>query len=140
MRRSYVPFALAVPAFAAGLLAASALPASAKFSVCNTTAQPATVALGFYNGKEWGSAGWWTIAPGGCTMLINEPLISRYYYLYAEHQNVGGAWDGDRSFCVKSGHFSIQGRTNCLSHGYEVRRFFQVDTGTSPDWTENLAD
>jgi uncharacterized membrane protein len=129
-----------MPVLAASLLVASAHPASAKFSVCNKTAHPATVALGFFTGKTWASSGWWAIPAGACTPLIGEPLIARYYYVYAEHQDVGGAWYGDRSFCVGTGNFTIQGRANCPAQGYEVRRFFQVDTGNAPDWTENLAD
>ena len=131
---------LAVPAFAASLVAASADPAAAKLSVCNKTAHPAAVALGSFDGKDWTSAGWWTVAAGECAALVNEPLPARYYYLYAEHRDVGGAWEGDRSFCVKQGHFEFRGRADCLAHGYEAKRFFQVDTGKSAEWTENLAD
>jgi uncharacterized membrane protein len=131
---------LAVPALAGSFLAASALPAAAKLAVCNKTMHAASLALGFFNGKNWGSAGWWTVAAGSCTALIDEPLNGRFYYVYAEHHDVGGAWEGDRSFCVKQGRFAILSRTDCTAQGYEVKRFFQVDTGTSTDWTENLAD
>jgi uncharacterized membrane protein len=129
-----------LPAVAATLLTLSADPAAAKFSVCNKTAFPASVALGFFNGKQWASSGWWRIDAGDCAALIEEPLLARFYYVYAAHENLGGAWEGDRSFCVGSGRFTIVGRADCLAHGYEVKRFFQVDTGNAPDWTENLAD
>lgn len=124
---------------AASLLAAAS-PAAAKFSVCNRTAHPASVALGFFDGKFWTSVGWWTVAARDCAALINEPLNARYYYLYAEHEGVGGTWDGDRSFCVKQAPFNLQGRADCLAHGFDVKRFFQVDTGNSIDWIQNLAD
>jgi len=137
---SRLPASLAVPALAASLLALSAYPADARLSVCNKTVHPATVALGFFDGKSWTSAGWWTVPAGECAALVNEPLPARFYYLYAEHQDVGGAWGGDRSFCVKQGHFEFHGRSDCLAQGYEPKRFFQVDTGNSADWTENLAD
>jgi uncharacterized membrane protein len=115
-------------------------PADASLNVCNKTAHPASVAVGFFNGKAWSSAGWWTVSAGGCESVIKEPLNARYYYLYATHLDVGGAWDGDRSFCVKPGRFAIEGRGECLEQGYEMRRFFEGDTGNSSDWTENLAD
>jgi uncharacterized membrane protein len=115
-------------------------PAEAGLSVCNKTAHPASVVLGFFDGKVWSSAGWWSVASSGCTELVSTPLSARFYYLYAVHQDIGGAWDGDRSFCVAEGQFNIRGREGCLSQGYEIRRFFQVDTGNSPDWIENLAD
>lgn len=125
----------------AALLGASiAAPANAGFSVCNKTTHPASVALGYYDGADWSSAGWWNIVAGACAELITTPLPARYYYVYAVHQDVGGAWDGDRSFCVATNSFRIKGRRDCLAQGHEVRRFFQVDTGNSPDWTENLAD
>ena len=115
-------------------------PASAALLVCNKTDHPASVALGFVDGQGWKSAGWWKIAPGNCAQLISQPLNARYYYLYGVHQEVGGAWDGDRSFCVTTGQFTIHGRVNCEAQGYEARPFFQVDTGNAPNWTENLAD
>ena len=124
----------------ATLLGVSTDPAAARFSVCNKTGHPTSIALGFFNGKQWASSGWWKIAAGYCAALIEEPLPGRFYYLYAEHENLGGAWEGDRSFCVGSGHFAIVGRADCSAHGYEIKRFFQVDTGNSPEWTENLAD
>jgi len=127
---------LVVP-FMAGTFPASA---NAALTVCNKTAHPASVAVGFFSGKTWSSAGWWTVSAGGCEGVIKEPLNARYYYLYAAHLDVGGAWDGNRSFCVMSGRFAIQGRSDCLTQGYEMRRFFEVDTGNSSDWTENLAD
>jgi uncharacterized membrane protein len=129
-----------LPVIAATLLGLSTHPAAARFSVCNKTANPASIAIGFFNGKDWTSSGWWKVAPGGCAAVIDEPLLARYYYVYAEHEELGGAWEGDRSFCVGTGRFSIAGRGNCTAHGYETKRFFQVDTGNAPDWTENLAD
>lgn len=140
MSRFPSPSKIAAAACAACLLAAFTDPASAKLAVCNKTEHPASVALGYFDGAHWASSGWWTVAPGDCTALISEPLAARYYYLYAEHHDVGGAWDGDRSFCVGRGRFTAEGRADCLAHGYEARRFFQVDTGDSRDWTENLAD
>jgi uncharacterized membrane protein len=132
---------LICPALIATLLGVTIHPAAARFSVCNKTAHPTSVALGFFNGKDWASSGWWKIAAGDCTALIEEPLLARFYYVYAKPEDLGGAWEGDRSFCVKpDGRFTILGRADCLAHGYEVKHFFQVDTGNTADWTENLAD
>lgn len=131
---------LITPVLASVLLAASSAPVKAAFSVCNKTMHTASVALGFYDGKDWSSTGWWTVESGACTRIFEEPLIARYYYLYAVHQDVGGAWEGDRSFCIGMARFSVQGRNGCAAKGYDVRKFFQVDTGQATDWTENLAD
>lgn len=115
-------------------------PAHAALSVCNKTTHPASVALGFYDGTNWSSTGWWTVPAGDCTRVVDAPLIARYYYLYAVHQDIGGAWEGDRSFCIGMGRFNVQGRGDCAVRGLQVKKFFQVDTGDSLDWTENLAD
>ena len=132
------PIVLATPLLA-GVLA-SPSPAIASFSVCNKTEHAASVALGYFDGKGWSSAGWWTIGAKLCVRLVEDPLSARYYYLYAEHYDVGGAWEGDRSFCIADKRFNIEGRSDCSGRGYETKKFFQVDTGQSPDWTENLAD
>jgi uncharacterized membrane protein len=123
-------------------LALAGLPGSAAagFHVCNQTAFAVNVALGFYDGEAWGSQGWWRVEGGGCTELVSEPLPARYYYLYATHEEVGGAWDGNRSFCVGSASFRISGRGDCLARGFDRKRFFQVDTRDAMDWTETLSD
>jgi uncharacterized membrane protein len=121
------------------ILSGTASEADASFSVCNRTAAAAAVAIGYFDGAHWDSAGWWKIAPRACSELIHAPLVGRYYYLYAE-QGIGGAWDGQHTFCVARARFTITGRVDCPGQGYEGRGFFQVDTGNAPDWTENLAD
>lgn len=135
--RFAAPLILLAPVLAGVLFVT---PAAAAFAVCNKTDRAASVAIGYFDGKEWGSAGWWQIAAGDCMQLISEPLVARYFYLYAFQEEIGGAWDGDRTFCVRNGRFTIRGRVDCLKQGYEVKRFFQVDTGNAPNWTENLAD
>jgi uncharacterized membrane protein len=121
-------------------MALASAPAYAGLTVCNKTEHAASVALGYYDGKEWSSAGWWHVAAGNCAALLKEALNARYYYIYAEHQEVGGGWDGNYDFCLRSEKFQITGRKDCLMRGFERGSFFQVDTGTSIDWTETLAD
>ncbi len=115
-------------------------PAESALRVCNKTDHAASVAIGFFDGKDWSSQGWWTVAPAGCSELVGGSLNARYYYLYAIHQDVGGAWDGDRGFCTVGQQFRIPGRANCQGRSYERSPFFQIDTGDAPDWTENLED
>src|SRR5262245_5979873 len=122
MRHIALGFVLAV--FAVGVLSN---PAEANLRVCNKTKHPVTTALGFYDGKSWASSGWWTVPSEGCSDLLAEPLQSRYYYLYAVHQEIGGVWDGDRTFCTRPGNFLIEGRGQCVERGYEHNTFFQID-------------
>jgi uncharacterized membrane protein len=96
--------------------------------------------LGYYDGKLWSSSGWWEIPPGVCSELVGGALLARYYYLHASQKEPGRAWDGHHEFCVKSGRFAIQGRDDCRMRGFESKRFFEVDTGNSLDWVQNLSN
>ncbi|MEI9930083.1 MAG: DUF1036 domain-containing protein [Rhizomicrobium sp.] len=96
--------------------------------MCNKGKFPARVALGRFDGKNWSSEGWWTIAPKNCASVIKTQLDARYYYLYGT-DTASGVWDGETSFCTASAaKFSISGRADCTKRGYDRKRFFQVDT------------
>jgi uncharacterized membrane protein len=112
------------------ILAALAIagPARAGLSVCNKGKFPARVALGRFDGKDWSSEGWWTIATGTCADVIKTPLNARYYYLYGTDTS-SGVWDGATAFCTASKEkFSIAGRADCSWRGYDRKRFFPIDT------------
>ncbi|HTQ14480.1 MAG TPA: DUF1036 domain-containing protein [Rhizomicrobium sp.] len=122
------------------ILAASAAPAHAGFVLCNKTERVAKVALGRFDGSDWGSEGWWIIAPGKCARLIQTPLDARYYYLYASDGGAG-TWDGTFGFCVADTQkFAIAGREDCGGRGYARRGFYEVDTGHDTDVTKYIAD
>jgi uncharacterized membrane protein len=126
--------------FAALLSCLIAGPALAGLKVCNKTGLAAKVALGRFDGTEWGSQGWWTVAPNACAELIGGALDARYYYLYATDGG-SGSWDGKNGFCVGEGRtFAIRGRAGCESHGFDSKGFFEVDTGERRDFTQTLAD
>jgi uncharacterized membrane protein len=122
------------------LLLAFSLPADAAFTVCNKTAHPARVALGWFDGSAWISQGWWTIAAKACESLLPGPLDARYYYLYAADGG-SGSWSGARGFCVGPGsRFEIAGRADCAGRGFERKGFFEVDTGRAANYTQSLSD
>jgi uncharacterized membrane protein len=124
---------------ASGLLVASS-PAHAAFNVCNKASLKARVAIGRFDGTNWTSIGWWTIAPKSCAGLLTGPLDARYYYLYAT-DGAAGTWEGRTHFCVApNAKFSIPGRANCGQRGYDRRGFFEIDTGGAPDWTQTLSN
>ena len=113
--------------------------ANAQLSVCNKAAREAVVALGRFDGHDWLSEGWWTIAPRHCARLIGTRLDARYYYLYAR-DDVSGTWEGGTAFCTAPRKFSIVGRRDCATRGFDSTGFFQIDTGQAPDWTQVLSD
>ena len=120
-----------------GLLAS---PAHAAFNVCNKTDQAVRTAIGRFDGTNWTSEGWWTIAPKSCTALLTSPLQGRFYYLYAS-DGAAGTWEGKTNFCVAPDkRFKSVGRGGCAKRGFDRRGFFEVDTGKKPDWTQSLSN
>lgn len=134
MRRILILLAILVPSLLAGS------PAEAAFNVCNKANLNARVAIGRFDGTNWSSIGWWTIAPKACAGLLTGPLDARYYYLYAT-DGAAGTWEGSTHFCVApNAKFSIAGRGQCGKRGFDSRGFFEVDTGNAPDWTQTLSN
>src|SRR5690606_6418361 len=84
--------ALLVGGFGFGLAFAS--PALADFRVCNATQNLVGVGIGYRAKAGWITEGWWHIEASSCKTLIEGPLSSRFYYLYAEDAERGGRWDG----------------------------------------------
>jgi uncharacterized membrane protein len=125
---------------AAALALGLASPAHAAFNVCNKTSLPVRTAIARFDGTNWTSEGWWTIAPRACTSLLTGPLQGRFYYLYAS-DGAAGTWEGKTHFCVAPDkRFKSVGRGDCASRGFDRRGFFEVDTGKKPDWTQSLSN
>jgi uncharacterized membrane protein len=143
MRRAPHLAIRALPLLLGGLALFSTLfstPAEAAFNVCNKANLKTRVAVGHFDGTNWSSTGWWTIEPKACVDVITGPLNARYYYLYAS-DGAAGTWEGKTHFCVAPGaKFTIPGRADCDKRGFDRRGFFEVDTGSSPDWTQNLSN
>lgn len=125
---------------AVAILMASLVPAEAALTVCNKSARPVKVAVGRYSGADWMSQGWWTIVPKACSAVVSASLDSRFYYLFASDGG-SGSWDGTHGFCVSSrASFKVLGRGNCSAHGLERKGFFEIDTGSAPNYTQTLSD
>jgi uncharacterized membrane protein len=130
-----------VSIMAATLSLGVALPATADLTICNKTGYLTSVAIGYQEGENWVSEGWWNIEGGDCAIVLEGDLQLRYYYAYAEHDEIGGGWSGDYTFCTSDNKFTILGDTNCEARGYRTTGFFQIDTGeTALDYTQNLVD
>jgi uncharacterized membrane protein len=115
-------------------------PAAAAFHICNRTALAVRTAIGRFDGTDWSSEGWWTIAPRRCADILTGPLQGRFYYLYASDGRAG-IWEGKTRFCVAPDkRFKSAGRGDCASRGLDRRGFFEVDTGKKPDWTQSLSN
>lgn len=123
-----------------GLAAATVLfwasPAAAELRVCNGTDSSVGVAVGYQEGEEMVSEGWWNLSPQGtpseCATVIMGPLQSRAYYVYAIDYTLGGEWGGavgDLFMCTRDQEFTIRGVEDCVARGYDRAGFVEIDTG-----------
>jgi len=139
-RRSAICCIACTVALAAGLLAASALPARADFRLCNNTGSRVGVSLGYKDTEGWTTEGWWNVSARTCETLLRGALVARYYYIYAVDYDRGGEWSGHAFMCSREKEFTIRGTENCLARGYDQTGFFEVDTGEQRSWTVQLTD
>ena len=127
-------FVLAAPL----LTAVSASPARADFRVCNATQSLVGVAIGYRGKNGWVTEGWWHVDGSTCKTLIEGPLLSRYYYLYAEDAERGGRWDGPVNMCVAEKEVNIPGVNDCFKRGFQRAGFQEYDTGEQANWMVQL--
>ena len=120
------------------LAAVSASPALADFRVCNATQSLVGVAIGYRAKAGWVTEGWWHVEGSTCKTLIEGPLSSRYYYLYAEDAERGGRWDGPVNMCVAEKEFKIAGVNDCFARGFQRAGFQEYDTGEQANWMVQL--
>jgi len=109
--------------------------------VCNQTANPVSIALGYRAERGWQSEGWWVAPPNDCkTVYTGDLEARRYYYLYAADDIGGGTWDGGVFMCTRDESFTIFGVEDCLARGYERTGFFEIDTHNRSNWMLQLTD
>jgi uncharacterized membrane protein len=123
-----------------GFMAAGTLEARADFRVCNATQNLVGVGIGYRAKAGWVTEGWWHIEGSTCKTLIEGPLSSRFYYLYAEDAERGGRWDGPVNMCVAEKEFKIAGVNDCFARGYQRAGFQEYDTGEQASWMVQLTD
>ena len=112
-----------------------------SLKVCNQTANPVSIALGYRAERGWQSEGWWVAGPGECkTIYSGDVEARRYYYIYAADDIGGGSWDGNVFMCTRDESFTIFGVEDCLARGYERTGFFEIDTHNRSSWMLQLTD
>jgi uncharacterized membrane protein len=132
--------ALAVLALSLCFPLFSATAALADFRVCNATQSLVGVGIGYRAKAGWVTEGWWHIEGSTCKTLIEGPLSSRFYYLYAEDAERGGRWDGPINMCVAEKEFKIAGVNDCVARGFQRAGFQEYDTGEQASWMVQLTD
>ena len=96
--------------------------------------------IGYQDGKQWTTEGWWNIASQTCETLLKGTLSSQYYYVHAVDYDRGGEWAGTNQMCTTDKSFTIRGTQDCQKRGYKRTGFFEVDTNDAKDWTIRLTD
>ncbi len=124
----------------ASVLGVSAGPAVADLKLCNATSSRIGVAIGYQDGKQWTTEGWWNIASQTCETLLKGTLSSQFYYVHAVDYDRGGEWAGTNLMCTSEKSFTIRGTQDCQKRGYKRTGFFEVDTNDAKDWTIRLTD
>lgn len=136
------PLRLALFAAAGFMLSAplTAVAARADFRVCNGTQSLVGVAIGYRVEAGWATEGWWRIPATTCKSIIEGPLSSRYYYVYAEDADGRSRWAGPINLCIAENEFKITGREDCLKRGYQRMGFREYDTGEQASWMVQLTE
>ncbi len=137
-RQLTIALLFAVVVAAAHLSTAST--AQAELRLCNKTPVQVGIAIGYKNDATWVSEGWWNLEAESCQVVVDGPLPSRFYYLYALDYEEGGAWGGTAFMCTHDKEFTIEGTADCVARGYERRGFVEVDTGDKLSWTVQLTE
>jgi uncharacterized membrane protein len=114
--------------------------AKADFRVCNGTQSLVGVAIGYRAEAGWTTEGWWRIPATTCKSIIEGPLSSRYYYLYAEDADGNGRWAGSINLCIAENEFKIAGVKDCFQRGYQRMGFREYDTGEQASWMVQLTE
>lgn len=138
--RNALAATLIVVGISAGFTFAATTTARADFRVCNATQELVGVSIGYRARTGWITEGWWHVEPTKCKTLIEGPLASRYYYLYAEDALRGGRWDGPVNMCVAEREFKITGVNDCFARGFQRSGFREYDTGNQQSWMVQLID
>ncbi|WMS44271.1 DUF1036 domain-containing protein [Acuticoccus sp. MNP-M23] len=125
---------------AAAALSSTAGTARAELRLCNKTPVQVGIAIGYKDQQDWVSEGWWNVDAESCQVVVDGPLPSRFYYLYALDYEEGGAWGGTAFMCTHDKEFTIEGTSDCVARGFERRGFVEVDTGDKLSWTVQLTE
>src|SRR5258706_9751775 len=122
------------------LLVLSTLPAAADLKICNGSTSRVGVSIGYQDAKGWGTEGGWNVAPQSCETLLRGAVPSRFVYVHAVDYDRGGEWAGTNFMCTHDKSFAIRDVKDCQARGYRRTGFFEVDTGSSREWTIRLTD
>ncbi|HWA03606.1 MAG TPA: DUF1036 domain-containing protein [Rhizomicrobium sp.] len=110
------------------------------YSVCNDTAKPIWVALGFKSAGKWVTRGWWKIAASGCAKALAEPLATDSVFILAQTPGGVPIVYGKEKFCTTNVEFDIQNRGNCKARGLVEAGFAQTRVKGVEGYTAHVSE
>ncbi len=120
---------------------ASELQDETGYQFCNQTGIELYAAMGYAEGSDWQSFGWWSLDPGTCTKTLKDGLPAEQIYTYAVGYTQDGEtleWGGDYPLCAADRAFEIVGNDDCESRGYTTVGFQRIDTGGVDGWQQSF--
>ncbi len=111
------------------------------YQFCNRTAIELYAAMGYTEGSDWQSFGWWSLDPGTCTKTLKDGLPAEQIYTYAVGYTQDGdtlEWGGDYPLCAADRAFEIAGNDDCESRGYTTVGFQRINTEGRSGWSQSF--
>ena len=96
--------------------------------VCNNFQGELRVALGTDDPDDFHTAGWWSIAPGTCQVLVDHSVANSHVYIEATSADNSIELKGRTKVCLPEYNFELIGFPIC--DGSNEKWF--TDMGTSP--------
>ncbi len=111
------------------------------YQFCNNTEIELWAAMGYAEGNDWHSSGWWSLEPNTCAKTRNDDLPAELIYTYAVGYTEEGdtiEWGGDYPLCTGDQAFEISGNADCESRGYLTVGFQQIATEGRNGWRQSF--
>ena len=124
------------------LLEARATQQKTGYRFCNETDATAWAAIGYADGGDLISTGWFKVAAHDCIEAIKDRLKAKSYFTFAETDKGSGhglVWGGDHPFCTLETRFTIKGATACEKRGFLSTGFRKIDIGSGIGFTQTLS-
>jgi uncharacterized membrane protein len=97
--------------------------------LCNRTSNKIEAAIARRIADGWESRGWWTLDAGACVRAVDESLIGRPHYVFAEMETPQGVRrlsGAETVFCTSRSKFAVLGNENCEARRYRQNTFFET--------------
>ena len=128
---------------------AASLRGEVGLEVCNRSVYRIWAAVGIEDDAEQvETRGWLPADPEKCVSILEEPLDSSAYYLFAEAVDENGfpiesaetdvVWGGEHILCVSAIRFTIDEQGECDARNFDQRGFYRLQVGAQKRLTITL--